>query len=70
MELKESIQKVVIGGLDSGRYINDFKHSIFNCGTNLSVCENNGKKRLKLGFFPITNNINEMEEKVLNYLNK
>jgi len=68
MKLQESIQATINGKKDNGRYINEFKHSIYNSGTNLLVCENKGKNHIKLGFFPITDNIEEMEQKVLSYI--
>ena len=64
MELQESIKRVVNGGLGNARYINDFKHSIYNSGANLLVCENKGKKRIKLGFFPITEDFEQLEKQV------
>ena len=65
MTLQQSIQSTINNQVGNGRYINDFKHSIYNSGNNLLVCENRGKKRLKLGFFPISKDILEMENQVL-----
>ena len=65
MTLQQSIQSTINGQVDNGRYINDFKHSIYNSGDNLLVCENRGKKRIKLGFFSITEDILKMEKQVI-----
>lgn len=69
MTLQQSIQSAIKGEINNGRYINDFKHSIYNYGTNLLVCENRGKKRIKLGFFSISEDILEMEKQVLTLIN-
>ena len=69
MTIQQSIQNTIKNQVGNGRYINEFKHSIYNSGDNLLVCENRGKKRLKLGFISISEDILEMEKQVLALIN-